>query len=105
METDETQGMMIKDLLLAFEAHLRSEGREERTIRSYSAELQSIFGRLRMSHSELQSITTADLIGLRSEWLARDVKPATINKRLSMLRSFFRWAASRGLADSAVSDG
>lgn len=44
---------------------------------------------------ELEVVTPLDLADYRS-WLASRSKPATVNRRLSALRSLFAWAANEG---------
>jgi site-specific recombinase XerD len=85
--------------------HLQSEGKEESTIRFYVAEAEAFLSRLDQGLDSLHRVTSQELLSFRDELAAGGMKRTTINKRMSMLRSFFRWAERIGKALPGVGEG
>jgi site-specific recombinase XerD len=80
------------------------EGRRERsaasrTLEAYGEDLDVFAGWYQRQRgtavNELRDVTPLALAEYR-EWLASRCKPATVNRRLSTLRSMFAWAAAEG---------
>jgi integrase len=73
--------------------------RSEKTILCYQAELDA-FGEWYRDEAgeaaELANVRAADLRQWKSSLLAAGLAPATVNKKLSVLKSFLRWSELRG---------
>ncbi len=91
-------------LLAAFALSLRAERKEESTILLYVNALEGLLARLEGSGG-IAAATPSDLLRYREALLASGMKRATINKRMSIARSFFHWAGREGLANPDVADG
>jgi site-specific recombinase XerD len=89
----------------SFEAHLRAEGKEESTVRLYRAEAEELLEKLWEQGKSLHQVDADDLLAIRSQLIAKGMKLSTINKRMSVVRSFFRWAAREGHALSGIAEG
>ncbi|WP_309121318.1 tyrosine-type recombinase/integrase [Paenibacillus sp.] len=92
-------------LLEAFALYLRNEKKEESTIKLYVAELEALLTKLGERPGGLAEATTDDLLRYRNDLQAGGMKPATINKRMSIARTFFQWAGGEGAADSTAAEG
>jgi len=91
-------------LLDAFAASLRAEAKEDSTIRLYVHSLEGLLAGLE-DRGGIAAATSADLLRYRDALLAGGMKRSTVNKRMSIARSFFHWAGRQGLASPDVADG
>src|SRR5687768_6952483 len=87
---------------------LTLQGKPQTTIRSYGYDLLA-FSRFFESVStepfSAAAITPTDIRDYRTELLSKDGrKPATINRRLAALRSFFSWALAEGLVQESPTE-
>lgn len=73
----------------------------DNTTRNYRLDLQQFAQWFEVSNGEVfaaASVTPTDVRGFRShQQTVRKLKPATVNRRLASLRSFFEWARGQGL--------
>lgn len=95
--------MDVEELLDAFERHLALErSTSPHTRRAYRGDIESFFGYLD-GHAPAGSLDDVDLPELRA-WLAdlaaSGSSRATLARRAAAIRSFFRWAARTGRAQS-----
>lgn len=84
--------------LPAYEAHLLSQGRSERTARGYAADVRAFKGWLEARGGDLLSAVRLDVAEYRRE-AAQKLSPAAVNRRLAALRSFYSWAEKEGLVE------
>jgi len=79
------------------------EGKSAGTLRAYRADLGTFARWFEVTNGEamrVDAVTPTDIRGFRSHQQAvLRLKPATINRRLSTLRRFFRWAKVTGRGD------
>jgi integrase/recombinase XerD len=88
---------------LEFQSWLRSRGRKDATLETYSAAHRVFFGAggIARSISELAAI---DLRQWRAKAIDAGAKPATINMRLGFLRQYSQWAHERALINASQKD-
>ena len=86
--------------LESFIEHLISRDRAERTIREYRADVEGFAQWFKQTNGRTANPKKVTALDIR-EWKAfmdtRGWKPATVNRRLAALRSYFDWALSHGL--------
>nr|WP_273386443.1 tyrosine-type recombinase/integrase [Cohnella zeiphila] len=87
-----------EDLLISFERFLARQCKEESTIRMYIAEVRKFLGWVRRSGRTLPEIRMDDLLSFRGDLEKAGVRSATINKSLSVVSTFFKWAHAQGHA-------
>lgn len=82
-----------------FEAYLKGRGLSDRTVASYTGDLNRFAAWMRQSCGEVDPayVTALDVADYRRYLLDRGKKPATVNRALDVLRSFFSWAVSEGI--------
>jgi site-specific recombinase XerD len=98
----------MTDYLAGFKKALRVEGKSELTIKSYLSDMGKFIQWFEQSTGEKfepQAITALDVQSYRS-YLLRDkeYKPSTINRKLSALSKFCRWAKGEGLIKEDPTD-
>jgi site-specific recombinase XerD len=86
----------LNHYLLDFEAYLQQQQKETRTIRMYLREVAQFLKFLQNQQKTLLQLDQADLLQYREHLLQKRIKVSTINKSLSTLSSFFKWARQNG---------
>lgn len=86
----------IEDLLNSFARFLARQCKEESTIRMYVAETRKFLGWVRNRARTLPDIGMEDLLVFRGDLERAGVRSATINKSLSAVSTFFKWAHTQG---------
>ncbi|RKD22729.1 hypothetical protein BEP19_10785 [Ammoniphilus oxalaticus] len=69
-----------------------SHKREPSTVKMYLAEVKHFLDWLEVRNKHLSHLSQADVISFRDEMVGRGMKTATINKWVSIITSFHRWA-------------
>lgn len=87
--------------IAGFLQELQRRGVSDNTTRNYRLDLQLFAKWFEVANGEAfaaAAVTPTDIRGFRShQQTVRKLKPATINRRLASLRSFFEWARGQGL--------
>jgi integrase/recombinase XerC len=87
--------------ILGFQQELERRGVSQNTVRGYRLDLQQFADWFEISSGEAFSasgVTPTDIRQFRShQQTVGKLKPATINRRIASLRSFFQWARGAGL--------
>jgi site-specific recombinase XerD len=86
----------LEYFLRNYEAYLRQQQKEEKTIRMYLHETGYFLLYLKKQQKSLWQLEKSDLLQYRDELLRKEMKVSTINKSISTLSSFFRWACQNG---------
>jgi site-specific recombinase XerD len=94
--------LRLKGLLKDYQIYLQQQKREESTIRMYLHEVQQCLEWLEGMQKKLNDITIEDVVRFRDHELAKGMKAATVNKSLSTINSFFKWALSQKLLDKPL---
>lgn len=83
-----------------FFTYLKTRERSDNTVRCYKADLGAFAAWFKATTGEqlgsLLDITAVELREWKREMIARGQKPASVNRRLSAVQSFERWAAEVG---------
>ena len=91
----------VSEEIARFVQELQRRGVSENTSRNYRLDLQQFASWFEITNGEAfaaAGVTPTDLRQFRSHQHAvRKLKPATVNRRLACLRSFFDWARGVGL--------
>jgi len=98
---------MNEHLTARFSRFLHDRRLSPRTIRAYLCDLLAFvtwFETLNQEPFSAAAIVRRDLMDWRDH-LRRSCSPATLNRRLSSLRAFYRWAQREGLASTDPSSG
>jgi len=82
--------------LEAFIGFLKQREKEHSTVKMYECEIKSYLRHLAGENKQLKAVEPADIWAWRERMLQRGMKPSTINKSISILSSFFKWAKSMG---------
>lgn len=82
-----------------FTAYLREKGKEESTVKLYAAEIGHFLDWLKRSEKQITSIVQEDIFASRDELYIQGKRLSTINKYVSILASFFKWAEERGVVN------
>ncbi len=86
-------------LLEEFAGHLARTGASEHTVRAYVRDVAQAARDLEIDLNDASTLQLAGRAGVR-RWLARmrtaGLAPSTVGRRLASLRSFLKWALSRG---------
>lgn len=88
----------METLLEKYRAHLMSQHKEVSTLKSYVHEVESFLQWCGGRHTDLSTVTQDTLIEFRDAMIAKGAKVATVNKTVSTLSTFFKWAQNEGLA-------
>jgi site-specific recombinase XerD len=88
----------IDSLIEGFGVYLALSGRSENTIQNYRADLQAMVEWLDSRRLWPLDKSGAAQHALRTyrTHLVKETKPATVNRKLAAIKSFFRWAAADG---------
>lgn len=90
--------------LLQFEAWLKEEDKGEKTIRTYLSVLSKFikwYEQTEGKQFQLQEVTAITIQDYRSFLMsALEQKPATINKAIATLKTFFSWAVDAGHSEN-----
>jgi site-specific recombinase XerD len=91
--------------LAGFLEHLKAREKSSNTIKAYRADLEA-FARwyqatVGVQLADLLEITAVELREWKREQVGRGLRPASVNRRLSAVQSFERWAAEAGLIPGA----
>jgi site-specific recombinase XerD len=87
----------MMDLLKGYQTFLKSQNKEESTIRMYVHEVKQFSYWLHTQQKDFKQLHPDDFVRFRDWLIDKGMKAATINKSLSTLRSFFAWAKNNGL--------
>lgn len=79
-----------------FKASLQARQKEESTIKMYINEIRHFLESVRLLNIQLSHISQEDIILARNLMIEKGMKPSTINKSISILSSFFKWAKEQG---------
>ncbi|RPH63485.1 MAG: integrase [Chloroflexi bacterium] len=85
-----------------FQTWLKKRDTSPKSIRAYLSDLRQFVDRFEKSNGEPFSLADIDWRDIQ-DWrdtAEKDFKPATVNRRLSFLRTFFTWAIEQGLAST-----
>ncbi|CAG7649770.1 Tyrosine recombinase XerC [Paenibacillus solanacearum] len=83
-----------------FTHYLREKGKEESTVKLYAAEIAHFLHWLQRSDKSLVSVVQEDIFASRDELYLQGKRLSTINKYVSILASFFKWAEGQGMVKS-----
>lgn len=81
-----------------FKASLKAKHKEESTVKMYVTEIRHFLGSAQLLRKPLSQINREDIIFSRNQMCEKGMKPSTINKSISILSSFFKWAIQQGYA-------
>jgi integrase/recombinase XerC len=91
--------------LARFLDYLKTRERSPNTVRAYSADLEAFAGwyasALSCPLANVLEISAVELREWKRDMLARGLRPASVNRRLSAVQSFERWAAETSLIPGA----
>lgn len=82
----------MEELLEDYQSFLKGQKKEESTIKMYVHETKQFYSWLQSMQKDLNQLHQEDFVRYRDLLMNRGMKVATINKSLSTLRSFFKWA-------------
>lgn len=91
-----------------FSQHLRARDRAARTIAAYLDDLRAFAAWFKQAHGEApapDAVTPLDVREWKEFQNSRGAAPASVNRRLGALRSYFSWAFTQGLAPSVPTTG
>lgn len=76
-----------------FITHLKASGRAASTATNYKYDLVRFYQwfQLFTDHTEIERITSLDILAYRDDLIRRGRSPATINRKLSVIRSFLQY--------------
>lgn len=98
----------VSEEIARFEQELERRGVSHNTIRNYRLDLRQFATWFEITNAEAfaaAAVTPTDLRQFRSHQQAvRKFKPATVNRRLACLRTFFDWARGAGLVTANPAD-
>lgn len=84
--------------LKEFEAHLIADGKSLRTLESYLGDVKEFLDYISQEGvSDVASIQRQHVTAFRSQLLSRELKPATINKKVNSLACFCAWLKEKGV--------
>lgn len=90
----------MHDYLTEFQTWLQNEDKGEKTIRSYGSELKKFFNWYDQTEGkaiEAAKVTAIQIMDYRSYLMnTLEQKPATINKAIAVIKTFFGWAVEAG---------
>jgi len=87
----------MKKIIDDYFAHMRAQGRSEQTIRVYRHDLETLAAHL--GDVDPKQITSAMIDGYAGAVRQCGNSPATINRKLSAMRSLFTWLLDSGQVD------
>jgi site-specific recombinase XerD len=82
----------MKALLEDYQTSLKLQNKEESTIKMYVHEVKQFLLWLESQNINIYELKQVDLVMFRDSLLNKGMKVATVNKSLSTLNSFFKWA-------------
>jgi site-specific recombinase XerD len=88
----------VNDLLQQYHADLQEQKKEASTIKIYLLEIEHFLNWFLSRKKSLLDVDQTDLICYRDRMLERRMKISSINKSISILSSFFKWATKKGYA-------
>lgn len=80
-----------------FKSSLHEQHKEESTVKMYTTEVGHFLSWMESERKELYLITEEDILHSRDAMYSMGMKFSTINKSISILSSFFKWAKQQGL--------
>ncbi|NOU96727.1 tyrosine-type recombinase/integrase [Paenibacillus sp. LMG 31456] len=80
-----------------FTQYLREKGKEESTVKLYTIEISHFINWLQRTNKSITSVVQEDIFASRDELYIQGKRLSTINKYVSILASFFKWAGEQGL--------
>src|SRR5690554_6322575 len=83
--------------VIDFRAFLQAKNKEESTVKMYIVEIRYFLNSLQTQGKSISQTTQEDIIGAKNRMFEKGMKPSTINKSISILSSFFKWAIEQGL--------
>ncbi|HZG57102.1 tyrosine-type recombinase/integrase [Paenibacillus sp.] len=88
----------MNTILDGYKQYLESQHKEPATIRAYLHEAEGFLGWCSVRNAGLSELSQQTFAEYRDALAARGAKPATVNKSVSTLSTFFKWAQANGLA-------
>ncbi|TLS52294.1 hypothetical protein FE782_09980 [Paenibacillus antri] len=88
----------MDSIIESYRQYLKSQGKEENTIKAYVHEAVGFLGWCSVRNAGLSELSQAAFSEYRDALVGRGMKTATVNKSVSTLSTFFKWAQSHGLA-------
>ncbi len=97
-----TEKHAFEEQLERFVIHLQSRDRARRTITGYRRDLEHFAEWFTQTNGRPPTPATVTPLDVREyrQYLLRHYRPASVNRRLAALRSFFTWALGQGIAPS-----
>lgn len=92
----------MNSILESYRHYLESQRKESSTIRAYLHEAEGFLGWCSIRKAGLSDLSEQTFAEYRDAMAARGVKTATINKSVSTLSTFLKWAHANGLAGGNV---
>src|SRR5690554_2821449 len=83
--------------ILDFKTFLLAKKKEESTVKMYIVEIRYFLNSLQTQGKSISQTTQEDIVGARNRMVDKGMKSSTINKSISILSSFFKWAIEQGL--------
>lgn len=97
--------MSEQTIIDQYEDHLTRVGKSAHTVRAYTHDVAAFAQWFQGTYGERldpQAVDPRDIRDYRQHLLAvKELKPATINRRLIALRRFFQWARQQDIADDS----
>jgi integrase/recombinase XerC len=86
----------MNDLLQQYYVYLQEQQKEASTIKIYLSEIEQFLSWFLSMKKSLLDVDQNDLFRYRDRMLDRRMKISSINKSISILSSFFKWAMKQG---------
>jgi len=87
----------MNSILESYRTYLEAQRKEETTIKAYVHEAEDFLGWCSVRNAGLSELSQETFAEYRDAIVARGAKTATVNKSVSTLSTFFKWAQSVGL--------
>ncbi len=88
----------MNSIIESYRTYLANQRKEDNTIKAYIHEVEGFLGWCTSRRTDLSGLSHETIAAYRDALVSRGVKTATVNKSVSTLSTFFKWAQSVGLA-------
>lgn len=88
----------MTDPLKEFETYLKADGKSPKTLESYLGDVKEFLDYLTQEGlSDVSLIQRQHVTAFRTHLLTRELKPATVNKKVNSLACFCAWLKEKGI--------